>query len=504
MRVSPRSRRRSPIADRPAIAWRKATRCGSSRTCCGARAGAPSRRATRARQSPSWSSCRPGASWPPHTPTSPSRARLPRSRTKPWHGAHARSTLRSAWTPPRSPCTHRRRLASASYARGGKARIEQSLARARAAGLDEHAARAYLFLASPAVERRQHDVALRYLDEGIAFCSERGQELYLQYLLAFRGRVELDQGRWAAAAESASSVLRVDRKSITPRILALVVLGLVRARRGDPEYAPLLEEAWLRAYPTGELGRLGWVAAARAEVAWLAGDADGGRLGDRGLPWRSRSTAGGPGWPASSGCGAIALDCRSRSRTSCHGTWPSSWLAMRKRRPRAGRSLAVRTKRPWHSGSRRTSRRCASPSTICNAIEARPAATIVMRRLRERGIRGVPRGPRAATRNNPAQLTPRELEVLALVADGLRDSDIAERLVLSDRTVGHHVSSILSKLGVRTRAEATSRAFRLGMSVPPQRQRSQHEACDPTLCLRCTRVRLTARRTNMAHEERAC
>jgi len=100
--------------------------------------------------------------------------------------------------------------------------------------------------------------------------------------------------------------------------------------------------------------------------------------------------------------------------------------------------------------------------------QARTAVPIVMRRLRERGIRGVPRGPRPATRNNPARLTARELEVLALVADGLRDSDIAERLALSDRTVGHHVSSILGKLGVRTRAEATSRALREGMASSPR------------------------------------
>jgi DNA-binding NarL/FixJ family response regulator len=76
----------------------------------------------------------------------------------------------------------------------------------------------------------------------------------------------------------------------------------------------------------------------------------------------------------------------------------------------------------------------------------------------------VPRGPRASTRENPANLTSRELEVLILVAQGLRNADVAERLFLSEKTVDHHVSAILRKLGVRTRGEAGAEAVRLGLA----------------------------------------
>jgi DNA-binding NarL/FixJ family response regulator len=95
------------------------------------------------------------------------------------------------------------------------------------------------------------------------------------------------------------------------------------------------------------------------------------------------------------------------------------------------------------------------------ALGAASAAAIVARKLRELGVRNLPRGPRSTTRENPAGLTSRELEVLALLADGLRNAEIAARLVVSTKTVDHHVSAILRKLSVRTRGEAAAQAHRL-------------------------------------------
>ena len=75
----------------------------------------------------------------------------------------------------------------------------------------------------------------------------------------------------------------------------------------------------------------------------------------------------------------------------------------------------------------------------------------------------MPRGPRRTTRANPGGLTTRELDVLRLVAAGRRNADIAEDLVVSVRTVDHHVSSILRKLDARSRGEAVAAAAELGL-----------------------------------------
>jgi DNA-binding NarL/FixJ family response regulator len=101
---------------------------------------------------------------------------------------------------------------------------------------------------------------------------------------------------------------------------------------------------------------------------------------------------------------------------------------------------------------------------VFDSLGARPAAAMIRIRLRKMGVEHIPQGPRSETRANPAGLTNRQVEVLGLMAQGLSNGEIADRLYISKKTTEHHVSAVLAKLGATTRAKAIARAESLHMT----------------------------------------
>jgi class 3 adenylate cyclase/tetratricopeptide (TPR) repeat protein len=155
---------------------------------------------------------------------------------------------------------------------GGLAMLERSVALAEEHDLPDQVARGFVHLLQVGVLLRRYELVDRYLEPGLRYVSERGLEIWHSYLRAFGARAALDRGDWGRAAEFATLVFQKRVISTFPRILGLVVLGLLRVRSGEPDARGPLDEALALAEPTGELMRIAPVAAARAEAAWLAGD----------------------------------------------------------------------------------------------------------------------------------------------------------------------------------------------------------------------------------------
>ena len=241
------------------------------------------------------------------------------------------------------------------------------------------------------------------------------------------------------------------------RISALIALGRVRARRGDPGADDALDEALELALPGGHLQRLGHLRAARAEAAWLAGDR--GRAVEEARAVYPLALEKRHQWFT----GELAYWQRLAGTLD---TWPE-WIAEPYRLQLAGsaeEAAAAWRARGCPYEAARALGEAAAEQPLLDALStleglgATPAARVVRQRLRRLGA-SVPRGRRPSTRANPAELTSRELDVLRLVAAGKRNAEIAEDLVVSRRTIDHHVSAILRKLGVRTRGEATAAAI---------------------------------------------
>jgi DNA-binding CsgD family transcriptional regulator len=334
----------------------------------------------------------------------------------------------------------------------------QSLELARAHGLDFYVAHALLMLGSGLAEMYELEAAERWLREHIAYADER--EIDSSYTRAWLGAILVYAARYDEGTSLAEHI--VGTTNVVGRITALITLGRARARRGDPGAWDALDDALELARPGAHLQRLGHVHAARAEAAWLAGDreraaAEAGAAYELALAKRHLWFAGELAyWQWKTGDLATAPD----------------WIAEPYRRqlgadPRSAAELWFRRGCPYEGA--RALAEVGEADAVRSALETferlgtRPAAAEARRALRDLGVRAVPRGPRAATRENPAQLTARELEVLDLLAQGLRNRAIAERLFVSPRTIDHHVASIRRKLGARTRAEATAEAGRLGL-----------------------------------------
>jgi DNA-binding CsgD family transcriptional regulator/tetratricopeptide (TPR) repeat protein len=338
----------------------------------------------------------------------------------------------------------------------------EAFAAAAAAGEHHEATRALGVAAYSELFWVQPERARAFVERGIAYAREYDEPMFISYTGLTRAWIALRAGAWAAAEDEIRHA--PPTSGAVSDILALMVGTELAVRRGDGDAGVRLVELLDRAYTTAELQRI----APALELATVAA-----------------ITANGP--PPVDRFEALrgALEYRGEN-AGCASLRAAAWAAV------AGVDLPVAREvpEPFASLLARDWRRAAAAFEavgwtfdqafflsflddeealveaigIAYTLGAAPLARHVARRMRALGLK-VPRGPREATRANPLGLTPRQLQVLELVAAGRTNAEIAEALVVSTRTAEHHVAAVLTKLGATTRREAALRAAELSLET---------------------------------------
>jgi len=348
-------------------------------------------------------------------------------------------------------------------AAAGYAELERAHTLAAAAGLDDHATRALANKACQLVEWCDFDAAAEVLERVLDFAAARDLDGYVRHLLGYRAAMLLARGDWAGARADAQAALAGPHRDGPSHCTAQVALGRLRSRLGEPDAAGILHAAEAPAYRANEVQFVGPVAVALAEYHWIVGDPArsaaearrGFELAVRvGHPWFAGQLAawlwraGEPVEPPE----PIGLPYR----LLIEGDWRGAAAEWDRRGCQYARAEAL---------SRGDEQAAGVALRIVDGLGAVGTARRMRAELRDRGVK-VPRGPRPSTAAHPNGLTARQREVLTLLAEGLSNADIAVRLTLSAKTVDHHVSAVLGKLGVPSRGQAAAAARRLGLLAP--------------------------------------
>lgn len=339
----------------------------------------------------------------------------------------------------------------------GRALMERSLQIGREANLPWAIAGTLANLAQTLGELYQFEEVERYLTEGITYVTEHDDDYHLQEMLTWQALARLHQGHWAEANETLLKVLPRPNLDLLIHTYALLALGRLRVRLGEASALAMLDEGLALSIQVGA-ARLEYARAARAELGWLAGENDRAIEEARAVydvavskehpwvagelafwRWRAGDKFSPPEWIARPFALQIAGDWRGAADEWEGRGCPYEQAMALMDGDEAGQLAALE---------------------IFERLGAHPAIEKLKEKMRAQGMRGIPRGPRPATRENPYGLTAREMEVLGCLVEGLNNNAIAKKLSLSTRTVEHHIASILQKMQVQSRSEAVALALK--------------------------------------------
>ena len=342
-------------------------------------------------------------------------------------------------------------------------RLEGALQIALAEGLPSAAGRAYCNIYALYCGQRRFADAEPFYPAGVAYCDEHDMTTYATFLRSQRTGTLEKTGRWDEALALSREIL--DRAAPSPLIrqCPLNRIGTILARRGEPGAWECLDEAIRDADASGEPEQIVPIRLTRAEAFWLEGrTADAVREAEL-----ADSCETDDAWLI----GAVAVWLRrTGSLRSPRGQLAEPYQHLVNGHWEKAASLWTDLGCPYEAGlamlDAPEEAALREALGIFTGLGASATARLTRQKLRALGVRSIPVGPRSATRGNPLGLTRREREVLDLICAGQTNAAIAAKLFISAKTVDHHVSAVLAKLGAPNRNAAAAQAARLGLTVP--------------------------------------
>ena len=341
---------------------------------------------------------------------------------------------------------------------GGFQLLEEARTRAEQGGYPFEETRALTNMTSAAADRRQLELASDLAQRARDTADRYELRLLEAYAQAQYAEVLLWKGQWTTAEDNATEVLGSHPHT---DLLTGWVLGKLQTRRGRPEARLTVADTWMQAEHTGEMQNMLPAAAAVSEFMWLTGDDDPDRIAsvrevlDEGIRQRNSWTGGDL---------AFWLWKLGELSETPEGIAEPYRLVME------GKPVEAAT--IWDAKGMPYERALAlmhgdqtaqlEALEVLDTLGATAVAAKLRKALRDQGV-SVPRGKGRMTRDHSAGLTARQAEVLQLLDEGLSNTEIADRLFVSSRTIENHVSAILGKLNSSTRREAVTRARAEGL-----------------------------------------